>query len=143
MKLLFFLFITSFFSCKVVNNDIKNSKNVDDTFKISNRITLHEGEWISNFKNEVFIRSLKRNTDTTFSMYLDSVDASTSVNLDWLNYDKKLIFSIDSLVSIVTRRKEFNWKIENRKVIFNVCLEYRLSKELDSIAFRFYEIYKN
>lgn len=104
-------------------------------------ITLHEGEWITNFKNEVFIRCVKKLYPASFSEAVAAVDASTAANLEHLNFDEAVIHQADSLASSFVNRKEFSWEIENTKVILNFCLYYRNSKELDKLTMKLYRVF--
>jgi hypothetical protein len=72
---------------------------------------------------------------------LNSLDGSSAANLDHLGYNEKIRDAIDSLAISFSKRNETKWTIENRNVTINVCLSYRNSIELDSIALRFYNQY--
>ena len=104
-------------------------------------ITLHEGKWISNFKNEVFLRCLNKLLPAGFNAALDSIDASSFANFEHLEYDQQILITIDSIANSFSKRNEANWTIEQRKVTINVCLGFRNSAELDSLAWKFYKKY--
>ena len=95
---------------------------------------LHEGRWISNFKDEVFISCLKKIYSNDFQQFYDANDASSAANDDWLQYNRAVTKIIDSLAKNFSDSPEAKWKIEGGKVTMNICLEFRMSKELDSIA---------
>jgi hypothetical protein len=104
----------------------------------SNKIKLHEGNWYYNFKNEVFIRCLKRLYSQKLDTLIDSIDASSSANLEWLDYNVETIRIIDSLAEGFVKRPQASWTIENRKITMNICISYRNSTELDKVAVFFY-----
>ena len=126
-------YLTSFYTCRH-NSIVANDNNPDS----SHIVNLREGAWYSNFKNEVFIRSLKKLYPQSFSAFIDSADASSAANMDWLNYNSELVKIIDSLSNEFTRRKATSWSIENKRVTLNVCMDYRNSAELDSLAAFYY-----
>lgn len=128
------LFCLVFWSCKHTN---VISNNVVD----STTIKLHEGHWYSNFKNEVFIRCLKKIYPESFKKLIDSLDASTSANIDQLDNNLLLLSVADSLANNFAKRPEASWTIENAKVTLNVCIGYRNSSELDSVAVFLYRKY--
>lgn len=128
---LFAFCILTIFSCTHTKQTTKNEMGL-------NTITLHEGKWYSNFKDEVFIRCIKRLYPQKFGHMIDSLDASHAANLDQLDYDSQIEGIADSLATVFTKRNEARWTIENRKIIFNVCLNYRNSAELDQLAVRLY-----
>jgi len=105
----------------------------------ANTIILHEGRWISNFKNEVFIRCLNKLFPAELSATLDSIDGSNSANFEQLEYDQQVIGAIDSIATSFSKRNETTWAIEQRRVTINVCLSYRNSTELDILARHFYK----
>jgi hypothetical protein len=115
----------------------------DSLSRSSKTINLHEGSWYSNFKNEVFIRCLKRLYPQSFSLFIDSTDASSSANMDWLSYNTELLKIVDSLSSQFMKRKSTSWSIENKKVTLNVCMDYRNSAELDSLAVFYYRKFQS
>jgi hypothetical protein len=104
-----------------------------------NEIRLHEGSWYFNFKNEVFVSCLKKLYPHSFSIMIDSVDASSTANIDQLDYNRKIIDIADSLATNFTKRQETLWTIEAKKVTLNVCMRYRNSIELDSAAVFFFK----
>jgi len=128
---IFFFCLISAYSCKHSNI----VRQTDAPFIVR----LHEGLWYSNFKNEVFARCLKKIYPEHLSMLIDTTDGSTAANLEWLRYNHDVINVMDSLASAFAKRVEASWNIENRKVTMNVCLEYRNSYELDSIAVALYK----
>jgi hypothetical protein len=105
-------------------------------------ITLHEGAWFSNFKNEVFIRCLKKIYPANFTTIVEAEDGSTSANVDWLGYDKRVLNIADSLANEFIKRPQASWKIENKKVTLNVCLNYRNSIELDNLTLLYYKKFR-
>jgi hypothetical protein len=113
-----------------------------DTFKNNKQITcLHEGNWIFNFKNEVFISCLKKLYPQSFRNFYDTTDASSSANIDRLQFNSEVRKVIDSVADNFTKRSEANWEIEGGKITMNVCLDFRLSHELDSIAMKYYSLF--
>jgi hypothetical protein len=104
-------------------------------------ITLHEGEWISNFKNEVFIRCLKKMYTENTAKLIEEEDASSAANADWLDFDKRVFLIADSLANAFIKKPEASYTIENSKVAMNVCMEYRNSVTLDKIAVKLYKLY--
>ena len=108
-------------------------KSVDEPSN-QNVILLHEGKGYTNFKNEVFIRCLKKLYPVNLSVMLDTLDASTSANLDQLGYNFQLEKIADSLAEAFKNRNDAEWSIENKKVTMNVCLNYRNSAELDEFT---------
>lgn len=124
-------FLSFILSCKVVpkNYEIEN----DST------ISLHEGKWISNFKNEVFLRCLKKLYPQSLSDLIDSNDVSSAANLDHLEFNTKVTHIVDSLANSFATRQEALWTIEGKKVTMNVCMKYRNSKELDSLTMLYYQ----
>lgn len=104
----------------------------------SSRRKLHEGRWYFNFKTEVFIRCLKKIYPRGFSAFFDSTDASSSANIDHLDNNCEVLKIADSLANDFSKRTETSWDIENKKVTMNVCISYRNSAELDSIAVFYY-----
>lgn len=131
-NLLLICCVCAFFACKLTHKTLKGEVN-------TNTITLHEGNWISNFKNEVFIRCLKKLYPTELGAMIDSLDASSSANLDQVDFNQRIVEIVDSLATSFTNRHETTWTIEERKVTLNICLSYRNSMELDSIALRVYQ----
>ena len=109
------------------STNIKNEKNTMTQ-------VIHEGKWITNFKNEVFIRCLKKIYPLNLTALMDTIDASNSANIDRLGYNKELIEVADSLAEKFSHRPEALWTIEKSKVTLNVCLGYRNSLELDSLS---------
>ena len=109
-------------------------KSPQGNYNTSQTIKLHEGNWLSNFKNEVFIRCLKKLYPKSFTTFIDSSDASSSANIDRLDYNKEVLKLADSLADGFVKRPEATWSIENAKVTMNVCMSYRNSAELDSVA---------
>jgi hypothetical protein len=105
----------------------------------SEEVTLHEGRWYFNFKNEVFIRCLKKLYPEQFSSMIDSLDASSSANLDQLDYNQEMLKIADSLANSFTKKHEALWTVEGKKVTLNICMSYRSSTELDSVAVFFYD----
>lgn len=104
-------------------------------------IPLHEGRWYTNFKNEVFLRCLKNAYPKSFGDLIDSIDGSSSANLDQLEYNKEVLYIADSLALQFLKSDEVSWKIEGKNVIFNFCMNYRNSKELDSLTELLYKKY--
>lgn len=103
------------------------------------KIKLHEGKWVSNFKNEVFIRCISRLYPSELNNSINSFDASSSANLEWLKYNSEIISVIDSLATSFSKRNEANWTIENRKIAMNLCLAHRNDIVLDSISMKYYK----
>lgn len=103
------------------------------------KIKLHEGKWVSNFKNEVFIRCISRLYPSELNNSINSFDASSSANLEWLKYNSEIISVIDSLATSFSKRNEANWTFENRKIAMNLCLTYRNDIVLDSISMKYYK----
>ncbi|MDB5202893.1 MAG: hypothetical protein JWQ27_2302 [Ferruginibacter sp.] len=101
-------------------------------------VKLHEGPWMTNFKNEVFTRCLHKVYPAELTRRIDSTDASSAANKECLNYDSQVLQLADSLATAFANRPAASWTIENKRVTMNVCLQYRNSSELDSIAVRFY-----
>ncbi len=134
MKAVYFSLLYSiiFFSCN--HTHVLGKQNID-----SSVIKLHEGQWYYNFKNEVFIRCLKKIYPKIFSELIDSLDASTAANTDQLGFNREVLNLADSLAANFAKRPEASWKIERAKVTLNVCISYRNSIELDSIAVFFYD----
>ena len=137
--ILFFCF------CQHTNVNIKNRTDSEDklyTFVAdstdSSTRQLHEGRWYFNFKNDVLIRCLKNIYPQRFSAFIDSTDASTSANIEHLGNNQEVLKIVDSLANAFTKRPEASWTIENAKVTMNVCIDYRNSTELDSLAVFFY-----
>jgi hypothetical protein len=147
-----FFCLLFFYSCKQSNVEPKNSmdssknnigipKNIINFSKNnidSSTIKLHEGQWYFNFKTEVFMRCLKKIYPKSFTAFIDSSDASSSANIEWLRYDSEVLKIADSLANNFAKRPEASWTIENTKVTLNVCIGYRNSIELDSVAVFFY-----
>ena len=131
---LFFL-LAVMFSCGSTSPEINN---VRDPIAIQ----LHEGNWISNFKNEVFIRCLKKMYPKDLSALFDSADASSSANIDHLGYNRGVLQIADSLAERFVKRPEASWTIEGAKPTLNVCLGYRNSAELDSLTLIIYYKYE-
>lgn len=127
-----FCCIILFFSCH-------NTKKISKKIANPNTVHLHEGEWVSNFKNEVFIRCLKEIYPSRLAEMFDSIDASSSANLDQMNYDNRALVLVDSLAIAFKSSHEASLSIEKRKITINVCMSYRNSKELDSIALSYYK----
>lgn len=125
-------FVSIVVSCKHTRKLSSNEMQV-------NKITLHEGRWISNFKNEVFIRCLNKLFPVGLNATLDSLDGSSSANFEQLDYDQEVIVAIDSIATSFSKRNETIWTIEQRKVTINVCLSFRNSTELDILARQFYK----
>jgi hypothetical protein len=125
-------FVAIIVSCKHTSRLSSNEVRI-------NTITLHEGRWISNFKNEVFIRCLNKLLPEDISTTLYLADASSSANLEQLDYDQQVVEVIDSIATFFSKRNENTWTIEKRKVTINVCLSFRNSTELDSLARDFYK----
>jgi|ERR1035437_4351121 hypothetical protein len=148
-----FFCLLFFYSCKQSNVEPKNSmdssknnigipKNIINFSKNnidSSTIKLHEGHWYFNFKTEVFIRCLKKIYPDIFSTLIDSLDASTSANIDQLDNNLVVFKIADSLANAFSKRREVFWAIENKKITMNICIGYRNSAELDSIAVFFYK----
>ena|SRR6476620_3238720 len=125
--------------CLLLLYSCKQSNSVTQNNTSSYRIKLHEGVWYSNFKNEVFIRCLKKLYPEALGASIDSTDASSTANIEWLNYRTDVLQVMDSLANEFAKRKEALWAIENKRVTMNVCLGYRNSTELDSIATSLYK----
>lgn len=136
MKIIALLFGTAI----ILVSCVHTSKLSSDEVRTST-ITLHEGEWISNFKNEVFLRCFNKLLPAGFNASLDSIDASSSANFEHLDYDQQILSTIDSIATSFSKRNETNWTIEQRKVTINICLGFRNSAELDSLAWKFYKKY--
>ncbi|MBN8664900.1 MAG: hypothetical protein J0L83_10010 [Chitinophagales bacterium] len=129
--LLKYLILLSFAaSC---NPSFRNNYSIDS--KQIKRVRIHEGFICTNFKNEVFIQCLRKIYAKEL-VTLDSLDGSTAANKEHLGYDAQTLHLIDSLASVFSKRPEMNWHIENKRVIINLCLEYRNSKDVDQIALR-------
>jgi hypothetical protein len=143
IKLFFSFFcVLLFCSCQHRNIDSKRIINspekkiytaVADSLDSVTR-NLHEGKWYFNFKTEVFIRCLKKIYPPAFTAFIDSTDASSSANIDHLDYNREVLKIADSLANAFSKRPEASWTIENAKVTMNICIAYRNSAELDSLA---------
>jgi hypothetical protein len=133
-NILLIYLLSAFFACKTASTIYSGEDSL-------NKVMLHEGVWVSNFKNQVFIQCLYRLFPADFNAKLNSLDGSSAANLDHLGYNEKIRDAIDSLAISFSKRNETKWTIENRNVTINVCLSYRNSIELDSIALRFYNQY--
>ena len=119
----------------------RSGKKAIENHKASITIELHEGNWVSNFKNEVFIQCLKKMYTKNLPTILDSVDASSSANVDQLQYNREVLHIAESLAERFVKRPEASWTIEGVRTTLNVCLAYRNSAELDSISLAFYHKY--
>ena len=111
-----------------------------DNLNMSGKV-IHEGKWITNFKNEVFLRCLIKIYPPNFKAFIDTTDASSSANIDRLGYNKQLLKIADSLAEKFSQRPEALWTIENSKATINVCLGYRHSLELDSLSIFYFNKY--
>lgn len=116
-----------------------HSKNIISDNAQLHKIKLHEGKWVSNFKNEVFIKCISRLYPSELNNSINSFDASSSANLGWLKYNSEIISVIDSLAMSFSKRNEANWTIENRKIAINLCLAYRNDIVLDSISMKYFK----
>lgn len=125
--------------CFFVTLSCKNTGQSSSVKVYPKTVTLHEGRWISNFKNEVFIQCLNKLFPSELNATLDSVDGSSSANLEQLDYNQQVIVAIDSIATSFSKRNEPTWALEQRRVTINVCLSYRNSTELDSLARHFYK----
>lgn len=126
--------IISMVSCKAPNEAPRNESQLQSKL-------LYEGRWCTNFKNEVFLRCLKKAYPKSFGDLIDSIDGSSSANLDQLEYNKEVLHTADSLALQFLKRDEVSWKIEGKNVILNFCMNYRNSKELDSLTGLLYRKY--
>lgn len=133
--LLFVFLLNILLGCNGANQLPRNHGNTEIN-------CLHEGEWYFNFKNEVFIATLKKLYGEQFTKFIDSADASSSADLDWLDYNKEVISAIDSIAENFAKSQEAKWEIEGGKITMNVCLGYRYSKELDSLAVMYFKKYR-
>ncbi len=131
MKLIILLTSVYLFACK-------SSKKAQAKNENPIKIKLHEGIWISNFKNEVFIRCLKLLYGEKMKDIIENKDASTMVNKEWLKYDVEIIKKADSLSNQFIKNLKHNYSLENKTVIINICLAYRNSISLDKFTFRLY-----
>jgi hypothetical protein len=104
-------------------------------------VMLNEGQWNFIFKNEVFIRSLEKLYPDSFRSMLKQFDGSSSANFEQLGFDKGIIGIADSLPAAFTRRPELNWKVEDIKIVMNLCIAYRNSPDLDHFTSRLYKTY--
>jgi len=125
--------------CLLFGYSCSPSNKIDRSTQSSDKISLHEGVWYTNFKNEVFMSCLGTLYPDNLIAAINSVDASSAANLDQLDYRSDVRSVIDSLVGAFIKRPETVWAIENRRVTMNVCLSYRNSTELDSIAIDLYK----
>lgn len=132
--------LTDVNSKKVIDSSEKNVYSSTDSSDSSTK-KLHEGRWYFNFKNEVFIRCLKKIYPESFRAFIDSTDASSSANIDHLDYNREVLKIADSLANDFSKRAETSWDIENKKVTINVCISYRNSAELDAIAVFYYRMF--
>lgn len=133
-----FIFLGGIFLLFIGCNNIKKV----EASKNNKQITcLHEGNWVFNFKNEVFISCLKKMYPKGFRNFYDTADASSSANIDRLQYNLEVRKAINSVAEEFMRKPEANWKIEGGKITMNVCLDFRLSHELDSIAMKYYSLF--
>jgi hypothetical protein len=128
----FFIGLVILFSCK-------STQKLTNPTREDSKIKLHEGNWYFNFKNEVFISCLKKIYPQNLSSMIDSLDASSLANIDQLDYNRDIINIADSLANNFTKRQEALWTIEGRKVTLNICMRYRNSLELDSVAVFFFK----
>lgn len=93
-----------------------------------------EGPWASNFKNMVFLNCLGRLYPKDFATIVSKSDMSSSANMEWMNHDVEVIKEVNLVVEGFLEKDEAKYTIEGKKVIMNVCLEFRLSTELDSLT---------
>jgi hypothetical protein len=130
--------LSSLLLCLMCIYACKPSKMVTQGDTSLSSIQLHEGAWYSNFKNEVFIRCLKKMYPNELAASMDATDASSAANVEWLEYSSDVLGTVDSLADAFVKRKEAMWTLENKKVAMNVCLGYRNSAELDAITVSVY-----
>ena len=135
MKRIFLIIVvfTSFFCCtpgKKINK-----------FNQTNSICLSENQWIAAFKNGIVYNILeikyKKELYTIFQG-----DITIGGIHDILNYDSFYIEKIKEIAIVKCNTHYFNLFIEKRPVIIGRALEFRVSKELDSIANFYYSKYK-
>ncbi|WP_460568632.1 hypothetical protein [Flaviaesturariibacter terrae] len=100
------------------------------------KVILHEGEWVYNFKNDVFMSCLRRLYPQA-AKNIDSTDGSGQANSERLGYNRGVFRIVDSLSAAFAKRPENSIWFQGPPPLMNLCISYRNSAELDSLAIRY------
>ncbi len=140
-NIIFLILLLTLFSCH--HYRIHGKK-----YTIVEKVSLHEGTFITFFKNRVFVKCIEK------VYHQDSLAMQSHLFKTWMSYEayggmifeyndyKAIENSIDSLSSAFVKKYFSGWDHRSERDVLTTCLNFRNSKQLDSVAMSFYRRYK-
>ena len=139
--LLYLIVVLTIFSCQYYKFD-------GEKYTILEKVKLREGPFTTYFKDRVFAKCIEKIYQE------DSFAIRSQIFKTWMSYEahggmvfdeqdyKALEISIDSTASAFVRKHFSDWDYRSETDVLSTCLNFRNSRQLDSMVMSLYRKYK-